>query len=344
MSEALIVNSLEQLKPFLNKNNTLEILIRGMKSKYKTFQKVVLSDLPQSKEKELIEKVIHTLNKNTKLSEKNLSLVRNIAQLQHLDLVLNGLNLCATTAGFAIMYAKLDSMSAEINQQINQLGDVVKKGHDVQTGYEFNKVLSDYQDMLDSRRRQQPYSEEKMRVLVDRVYNVLSLLISVFQKGISSDYKTLITSIFSLLSMLTISLRYFDELYYFNNHKVLGGTEAWHSAHDKWMGVFDTLSSEWFVEMLQDYGTFEAKLNTTSVDVYYISLLDQVMELRQEVEDNQELISSIGDLEVLHAFREFSDREVKETIEAAFRDAFEGIDDPSAVEIQKTALQQVALL
>ncbi len=242
------------------------------------------------------------------------------------------------------MYAKLDSMSAEINQQINQLGSVVKKGHDVQTGYEFKKVLSDYQDMLDSRRRQQPYSEEKMRGLVDRVYNVLSLLISVLQKGISSDCKTLITSIFSLLSMLTVSLRYFDELYYFNNYKVLGGAGAWHSAHDKWMGVFDTLSSEWFVEKLQDYGTFEAKLNTIDVDVYYISLIDQVMELRQEVEDNQELISSIGDLKVLQAFREYSDREVKETIEAAFREAFEGIDDPSAVEIQKNALEQVALL
>jgi hypothetical protein len=344
MSEPMVLESLEQLKPFLNKDNVLEIVTRGMRSKYQTFQKAVLSDVPQSKEKELVEKAIHSLNKNTKLSEKNLSLVRNVAQLQQLDLVLNGLNLCATSAGFAIMYAKLDSMSAEINQQINQLGSVVKKGHDVQTGYEFKKVLSDYQDMLDSRRRQQPYSEEKMRGLVDRVYNVLSLLISVLQKGISSDCKTLITSIFSLLSMLTVSLRYFDELYYFNNYKVLGGAGAWHSAHDKWMGVFDTLSSEWFVEKLQDYGTFEAKLNTIDVDVYYISLIDQVMELRQEVEDNQELISSIGDLKVLQAFREYSDREVKETIEAAFREAFEGIDDPSAVEIQKNALEQVALL
>ncbi len=344
MSKTLVINSLEQMKPLLNKDNILEIVIRGKNKKYKIFQKVALNDLPQGKEKELVEKVIKSLNINTKLSEKNLSIVRNIAQLQQLDLVLNGLNLCATSAGFAIMYAKLDSMSAEINQQINQLGNVVKKGHDVQTGYEFKKVLADYHDMLDCRRRQQPYSEEKMRVLVDRVYNVLSLLISVLQKGISSDFMTLITSIFSLLSMLTISLRYFDELYYFNNYKVLGDTEAWHSSHDKWMGVFDTLSSEWFVEKLQDYGTFETNLDTSSVDVYYISLFDQVMELRQEVEDNQELIRSIGDLEVLHAFREYSDREVKETIETAFRDALEGIDDPSAVETQNTALKQVALL
>lgn len=344
MSNTLFIDSLEPLKQFQNDKKIIEIAIRGKNKKFKAFQKVAFNDLPQSQGKELFENAIMALNKNTKLSEKSLSLVRNVAKLQQLDLVLNGLNLCATSAGFAIMYAKLNSMSEEINQQINQLGSVVKKGHDVQAGYEFNKVLSDYQDMLDCRRRQQPYSEEKMRVLVDREYNVLSLLINVLQKDISSDYKTLITSIFSLLSMLTTSLRYFDELYYFNNHKVLGSTEAWHSAHDKWMGVFDTLSSEWFVEKLQDYGTFESKLNTMDVDVYYISLLDQVMELRQEVEDNQELILSIGDLEVLHAFREYSEREVKETIEAAFRDAFEGLDDPSAVEIYNTALQQVAIL
>ena len=344
MSDTLVVDNLEQFKQFLNNENIMEIIIRGKNKKFKAFQKVALSDLSQGKEKELVEKAIQALNKNSMLSKKSLSLVRNVAKLQQLDLVLNGLNLCTTCAGFAIMYAKLDSMSAEINQQINQLEGVVKKGNDVQAGYEFNKVLADYQDMLDCRRRQQPYSEEKMRVLVDREYNVLSLLISVFQKGISSDCKTLITSIFSLLSMLTISLRYFDELYDFNNHKVLGDKETWHSAHSKWMGVFDTLSSEWFVEKLQDYGTFESKLNTIGVDVYYISLLDQVMELRQEVEDNKKLILAIGDLEVLHAFREYSEREVKETIEAAFRDAFEGIDDPSAVEIHKTALQQIALL
>ena len=48
MSEPMVLESLEQLKPFLNKDNVLEIVTRGMRSKYQTFQKAVLSDVPQS--------------------------------------------------------------------------------------------------------------------------------------------------------------------------------------------------------------------------------------------------------------------------------------------------------
>ena len=118
MSDTLVVDNLEQFKQFLNNENIMEIIIRGKNKKFKAFQKVALSDLSQGKEKELVEKAIQALNKNSMLSKKSLSLVRNVAKLQQLDLVLNGLNLCTTCAGFAIMYAKLDSMSAEINQQI----------------------------------------------------------------------------------------------------------------------------------------------------------------------------------------------------------------------------------
>ena len=74
-----------------------------------------------------------------------------------------------------------------------------------------------------------------MRELVDREYNVLMLLISSFQKDISGDRSALIFSIFSMLAMFTVSLRSFDELYYFNNRQALGEKDAWHLAHDKWM-------------------------------------------------------------------------------------------------------------
>ena len=78
-------------------------------------------------------------------------------KIQKLGLLLNGLNLCATCVGFAVMYAKLDSMSAEINQQIAEVEKTVKKIQDMQTGIEFKKILSDHTDMLDCRKKQQPY-------------------------------------------------------------------------------------------------------------------------------------------------------------------------------------------
>ncbi len=343
MSNAIVINTLEELKAFLNEKGVMEIAIRNRNKKFKAFQKVMISDLPATQEKELAEKVIHALNKNTAMNERKLQLLSNVAKLEKIGILLNGLNLCATCVGFAIMYAKLDKMSTEINQQLYQIQKTIKQTQDLQNDYEFNKVLSDHTDMLDSQRRLQPYPENKMRELVDREYNVLTLLINSFQKGVSGDQSTLIFTLFSLLAMFTVSLRTFDEQYYFNNHEALGDQDVWHLAHEKWMSVYDTLSSEWFIEKLQDYGTFETKLNTLEVDIYYINLLTQVADLREEIEDNQALLIAMGDMDLFNQFRKLSAAEVTESIKAAYAEAGEGLDESVVNTAYENAMKQVAM-
>lgn len=344
MSDTLIVDALEQLTPFLNDKKILEIVVRGKNKRIQNFQKVALNELPQNEAKEVADKALQALGINNLFENKNLNMIQQVARMQNLSIVLNGLNLCGTCAGFAIIYEKLDKMSAEINQQFIQLQHLIKQGTDIQTEYEFKKVLSEHTDMLDARKIQQPYSEEKMRKLVDAEYNVLEMLINVFQKDIAADGDTIIVSIFSLLAMLTVSLRYFDEQYYFNHHEVVGDQNVWHSSHNKWMTVYSTLLSQWFIEKLQDHGMFETKLTTTGVDIYYTELLDQVSELCQEVEDNQKLIVAIGDATILNDIRETSLREVKESIESALKEAFAEYDTPEYREVFDVAMKQVAMM
>ena len=343
MSDAMLVKELAELLPFANKDNVVEIVMRGADKRFKAFQKVALADLQQNQGQEIVEKAIHALNQHNQLNVKNMEVLQNVAKAQNLGLILNGLNLCATCAGFAIMYAKLDKMSAEINQQIGRLQSSVKQGHDVQAGFEFNKVLADYQDMLDSRRTQQPYDQSAMRKLVDREYNVLILLISVLQNDLASNKKMMLDSIFSMLAMMTVSLRYFDEQYYFNNHAVLGDSEAWHTSHEKWMSVYDILSAPWFVELLQDYSMFEANFSTVETDVYYTALIEQVMDLRQEVEDNQFLIISVGDPQLLRSLHEVTTQNIKSTIESAINDAFMGSEFEGMEDVRKNVMAQVAV-
>lgn len=344
MSDTLIVDALEQLTPFLNDKKVLEIVVRGKNKRIQNFQKVALNELPQNEAKEVADKALQALGINNLFENKNLNMIQQVARMQNLSIVLNGLNLCGTCAGFAIIYEKLDKMSAEISQQFIQLQHLIKQGTDIQTEYEFKKVLSEHTDMLDARKIQQPYSEEKMRKLVDAEYNVLEMLINVFQKDIAADGDTIIVSIFSLLAMLTVSLRYFDEQYYFNHHEVVGDQNVWHSSHNKWMTVYSTLLSQWFIEKLQDHGMFETKLTTTGIDIYYTELLDQVSELRQEVEDNQKLIVAIGDATILNDIRETSLREVKESIESALKEAFAEYDTPEYREVFDVAMKQVAMM
>lgn len=181
-----------------------------------------------------------------------------------------------------------------------------------------------------------------MLLFMTLVCRYLWKLISVLQNDLASNKKMMLDCIFSMLAMLTVSLRYFDEQYYFNNYEVLGDADVWHSSHAKWMSVYDILSATWFVELLQDYGLFEARFNTAEVDVYYSALIEQVADLRQEVEDNQVLILTVADPELLRTIHEVTTREIKEIIGTAISDAFAGVDEATVDEVRKNVLAQVA--
>lgn len=252
MNKTLVIDSLKQFNQFKNDKGIIEIVVRGQKNRIKAFQKVALIDIVQKGSKEISEKAIGVFNKNLSnmlndqmnISQITLHNIQQLASVSKLGIVMNGLNLAATSAGFAIMYEKLDNISSEMKLQFDELKNVVKQEHDVRAIYEFEKVLGEYTDMLDCRRRQQPYSEEQMRFLVQKLYTVLNLLKDIFRKGIASNNHLLIVSIFSLLSMFTVALKYFDEQYYFNNHNILIDTDVWHSSHDKWMSIYHELTEE----------------------------------------------------------------------------------------------------
>lgn len=347
MMNEVVIHTLEELQAFLNANgveeNIMEIALRNNDKRFKPFTKVVLDNAQSGQEKQLAEKVIQALNENNLLNEKNMKRLGHVAHIEKLGLLLNGLNLCATCAGFAVMYAMLDKMSTEINQQIEKLRKDVRNAHDVGSAFEFNKVLAEHTDMLDCERKQQPYSEEKMRKLVDGEYNVLQLLIMSYQKEVSGDHDALIFSIFSLLAMFTVSLRKFDELYYFNNHQVIGEDNPWHLAHDKWTGIYDMLLRKWFIEKLQDYGTFEAELTTIQTDAYYSTLTEQVSDLKEEITDNQALILAFGDKDTYRQYRQLSAQQIADTVKAAFREVGAGLDESMVSAAFHHAMQQAAM-
>lgn len=339
MADIKIIENIEQLRQFLNDKNVLEIAMRGKNQKFNAFQKIALNDLPNNEVKEQIQKAVNILNKNNNLLQKSTNILNGIAKLNKLNLILTGLNLCATCVGFTIMYAKLNNMSGQINQVLA----AVKQGHEIQANYEFDKIISAHSDMLDHRKTKSYYTEEQMRKLVDGEYNVLKMLIDVFLKNASQDIESLIFSIYSLASMLAVSLRYFDEIYYFNNKEAIGDGDIWHSSHSNWMSVYNSLLSKEFIERIQDYGIFDLNLNTVENDAYYISLCDQVKDLRQEIEDNQELIIALDDKNIFETYRELSNQEIKNGIEQAFLEADVALDNEEIHKIYDDSIKKIAI-
>lgn len=333
------INNLDQLKQFLNKDGILEIAMRGKNKKFSDFQKLVINNAPETEAKELLNKAIVAMNKNNTLAEKSLAMMKNVTKLQELNLIFGALNLCATCVGFAIMFKKLDKMSGQINRVIG----TVKQGQDINANYEFHKVLSEHANMLDARKTQKYYTEEQMRQLVDDEYNVLNMLIEGFMKDHTDDRENLIVSIYSMASMLTVSLRYFDELYYLNNKEAIGDGDVWHSSHDNWTGVFKKLTSDEFVEKIQDHGVFVLGLSMFEADVYYLNLYDQVKEMEETVADNQQLVMELGSAEMMSAFEAYVNQDVAGEIQNAFEQTEGAMDNEEVVSVYQNAMKQMAL-
>lgn len=317
MGKVEVINALEQLAKFQNKDGIIEIAIRGQNKRFESFTKVALEQLQQSEASEQVKKAIDLIKQNNLISENNANILKGIATLNKLSLVLNCANLCATCAGFAIMYAKLDKMSAQISKVVS----VYKEGKAIDTKFEFNKIISEHSNMLDCRKKQSYYTEDQMRELVDGEYNVLCMLIDTFLADVSSNRDELLFSIMSLAQMLSASVVYFDEIYYFENKAAIGDGDRWHFSHGKWLAIFDTLISNDFIEVLEDYGIFEKGLNTVENDVFCTEFYDQVKGLKQNIEDNQKLITAFDDPELFMAYKIQMNEIVATEIKAAFEEA-----------------------
>lgn len=103
------------------------------------------------------------------------------------------------------------------------------------------------------------------------------------------------------------------------------------------------MTSPWFVEKLQDCGTFEMNLSTQEVDAYYISLLDQVADLKDEIEINMDLLTSLGDEETYRTYMELSEKEVADQIKEAFVEAGDGMDTNLVREAYEQVMQQIGV-
>ena len=219
------------------------------------------------------------------------------------------------------MICKCKLMKAMSWSQIAEMVAIYKKSAAISTTYELNKIISEHSNMLDCRKKKSYYTEEQMRKLVDDEFNCLDLLMNVFSSGISSNREEIVFSILSLAQMLSVSLRYFDELYYFDNKEAIGNGDRWQISHVKWVGIYDKLSSGDFIEQLQDFGMFEMNLSTVETDCFCVSFYDQIRSLKQDIEDNQSMIVAVDDKELFRSIVRQTNEEARREIESVLREA-----------------------
>ena len=337
MSNIELISKLIDFKQFANSEEITGIITRIANKQFESVQKAILEEINQGQGQisEILKNLFQMINKNNKVCMESFVQLSNLKDIDEFEMILNGLNLCATVSGFAIMYDKLNKMS----NQINKVLSTIKQVQETHSHYEFKKVLSTHCDMLDHRKTKKYHTEEQMRELVDGEYNVLCMLIEVFEKGNFEDVETLLYSIISLSAMLAVSLKYFDEIYYFNNKDLIKGDDIWHSTHDSWVKVYDELISKNVVEKFQDFCMFELSMNTYDCDLFCNNIINTFKEAKESIVDNQDLLIAFDNDELLNSFKEINNNEIKNAIEDLLNDS----DILSGKEINDS-LKQVGII
>ncbi|MDI9519246.1 MAG: hypothetical protein QM266_07970 [Bacillota bacterium] len=305
----------------------LEIAKRAKKGTIKTLQKFVLSDDFGKKDgvKEVVNKVLETtkaISKSTKIIESGIS---TLNKLSSFNLVLNGMNLFATAATFAILNQKLN----EINRKIDAVLDNAKKVEDINKTYKFNKVLSEYRNMLDYRKRNKDYTEEKYRKLVDDQYNVLKLLLASFKGDIVKDKEAILYAIISLSSMLGNTIINFDELYYYENKNHITNGRYWHESHDEWMRIYDELTDDKFKVILQDFMFLDLGYSQYEMDLFIEAVMDTFNEAKVKISDQQKLIEQLETKENYDLYK----IKINEYVIKEIENAINSIEDENVEEI-----------
>lgn len=281
--EAVVMNIDEFLKQYGNK--AFEAFVRQKNGKYKAFSKIILRD--NNKEAvETIKTALMKVNESVeKLNNVSLDITKAIDinnYIGGLNVFLNAANLCATAAGFAIVYKELTS----VKNKIDEVKESVLDTHEQSVFKDFDKVLDDYVDMLDKKKIDKEYSEDKYRELVTEEYSMIKILIKMFTKSTCNNKADILYAIMSLSSMLACTLVNFDEIYYFNNKE----KQKWHSGHDKWMSIYDELTSFEFISSLEDYMFIEQNYNQYQTDMFVRSVIGSFEDSKQAVIDRQTLI------------------------------------------------------
>lgn len=356
MAAEVVVNSAKQIfEMFANDHGILEIAIRGKNGKMIQMPKLILQNLTNSEStQQITNKVANVFSSanpimgglnlagngvNTVIGMKSLKMLGEITKLSKFNLILTGVNLCATCIGFKIMKDELTVMSNKINEVLIAVKEVIESN----INFELKKVLAEHSNMLDCRRLLEPYSAEKMRELADAEYRVLDMLISAFFKNSTNDEETLIFSIYSLASMLAATIMYFDETYYYTKKEKLSDSEKWHPSHDDWVSVFDKITSDEFVAKIQDYGMFSLDLNTDENDLFYKGLHNQVKSLTTAIKDNQTLIVAFDNEADYKKYFELMNQDIRETVTQLFADAGIPMDDDEVAKAVNDAFEKVAV-
>lgn len=298
MSEQIIIQTLDDLLRKFGKE--FEIVVRNEKNKrFKEMFQIVYNNPKADQIDEIRNTLMNVLKDFNKMNHAVVNQKEMLDQinknlqwankLNAFNAVVGVVDLCATVAGFVIIANKMNQMSAQITEVLN----TVKNAHEDETMYKFDKVIEQHQYMLTCMNDGTEYSESKFIELIGEEKAILNLLRKAFINNTCASRESILQATLCLASMLSSSIVYFDNQYYYN-HK--SGT-GFYPFESSWLSSFQLLREDEFIEALEDYFFLDLKRSQYDTDLLICSVLDHLDEYEHAIELEKSILAKLDTLE-----------------------------------------------
>lgn len=327
MGDSIYIETLKQLRKIYG--TKIEILVRNEKyGRIKQIDKISLDKLIKEDEKNE-----ETINKLQKM-QKNLAGIKSHKHITLFNSVIGVANLCATTAGFAMVMNELDKISKKIEEN----KELMQTINETFVFDKFQRVLSNHMAMLDGRKGGVPFEETEYRKLIDDEYATLTLLYKTFVNKSCVNKLEVLQAIVSLSEMMSQTIFFYDSIYYFNHEKV----DDFYSGQKSWLSIYDLLTNDSFNDYLQDMFFLENWYHQDEVDYLTSELINGFKGNLDRILRNDEVIRQAKTLENYNLFLSYVDVKTLEEIDNRLDE--NEISDEEVVEMFHNVCKEQAMM
>ena len=262
-------------------------VVQRLNGKYRTFCKYIVESNPKNKE---ISKISNNILNKVKNIDNEIGNIANIVDgcegLLKLNSVISIVNLCTTVAGFIIMNEKLK----DIECSVDEIKDIIQKQYGVELKEDFTEVQGDYKMLLDEKRHNKRLGYRELEDIVNRQHTVLQKLIeSFYNYTTQSDNESLLLMILVLSSMMSETIKYFNEEY-FEEYSDEKDIKKKFYPIDEWMADFDMILSKQFINKAYELYFIDKDLNQSETSIAIKAIEDKIVNNIRDINNDIELL------------------------------------------------------
>lgn len=234
---------------------------------------------------------------NVKAFQDSIDFVKNgvgaLSSLSFLNVALSAAGIAVNLKEFHDIKAQLAVMQQSLEEVKSMLSDL-KEVEEVKEITLYGKVLGNYSGLLEKVRLGEKITREELRIIVQDTDLLVNELYTLLMKGLLEDKESLLSCIFNLLPVYTDLLVRYDTVY-----REQPNASGWDLDHDKWMKVFQDLSSEAFLNKFNVYSFIDCRCSHREATSAVRSLQYILAKDMEQVNDNQALLALLGSKEKL---------------------------------------------